>query len=195
MQLPVNEVETRAAQGRFVRLLLGLLAAYLLLIALHGEDFWPFSRFPMFAAAGRAWTRAILRELTPADLEQPLLEVTEEQLPGRPLALHSLGKNQDDLIQLVRRIDSSTNPADLQFLADYLGDARKSRHMVLYLVRGRFRAKRAVSVRFRPIAVLGPEGVRAIPKEATQPPPSDAGTVPSGDARATFAPDAGAVGL
>jgi len=189
MELPLNEVEARAAQGRFVRLLLGLIAAYLVLIAVHGDDFWPFSRFPMFAAAGRPWTRALLRELTPAELEQPLLEISEEQLPGRPLALHSLGKNQDDLIQLVRRLDASTNPAaDLQFLAEYLGDARKSRHLVLYLVRGRFRPKRVVGVRFRPIAVLGPEGVRAIPKEATQAPPaSDAGAAP--------AADAGAIGL
>src|SRR5262245_47895977 len=152
MELPLNEVEQKAAQRRFVRLLSGLLATYLFLIIIHADDFWPFSRFPMFAAAGRPFTRGLLRELTPAELEQPLLEVDEEQLPGRALGLRSLGKNQDDVNQLVRRVDSG-KPADLQFLADYLGEARKERHMVLYLVRGRFRARRQVSVRFRPIAV------------------------------------------
>jgi hypothetical protein len=184
MEMPLSEAEVKSAQGRFVRLLLGLLAAYLLLIMVHNDDFWPFSRFPMFSAAGRSWTRGLLRELTPAELAQPLLEVEGDQLlPGRPLALHSLAKNQDDLTQLVRRVDSGMSPQDQQFLADYLRDARKSRHMVLYLVRGSFRARRAVRVRFRPVAVIGPEGVRAIPKEATQPlTASDAGAAPEAGA-------------
>lgn len=159
MDLPITHEEQAAAQRRFARVLLGLVVTYFLATFLFSE-FWPFSRFPMFSRSGRPWTRGLLRELSPAELEKPLLEVWEKELPGVTVPLSRLHKNQDDLSTVVGKVkDGKLSPEQQAFLAGYFAEARATRRLVLYTVRGAPRPDRSVRVRFRPIALLGPEGV------------------------------------
>jgi hypothetical protein len=163
--LPV-EPSSELALRRFKRLFWGLIAAYLLLIYTHHGDFWPFSKFPMFSRSGKPWTVAFVREVSSADLAKPLLEVSEQELPGQQFLLHSSHMNQDDLSAVIRPMLKGMTAEHAAQLASYFQQQRATRNLVLYAARGA-RAEGTVLVSFRPLAILTPEGVTPVP-----PPPA-----------------------
>jgi hypothetical protein len=140
-----------------------LLAVNLCAISLGDGEFWPFSKFPMFARAGRSWKRSIVREVSVEDLQRPLVEVWEKELPGEPVALHHFQINQDDLSAVVRSLTQPLSDEQATLLAQYFDRLRHEKTMVLYAAFGRFRSDRSVRVRFLPLAVIGPDGVRDVP--------------------------------
>jgi hypothetical protein len=169
MDHPLTGEEANAAQRRFVRVLVGVIAAYLILVALHHGDFWPFSRFPMFARSAKPWSRALLRELTPAEVNGPWRDVSESELPGKNVNLHPLHKSQDDISTVVGKMRGKIKPEQQRFLAEYFAEARATRHLVLYAARGKLLPGRIVSVHFHPLVLLGPDGVRALDSVAPTP--------------------------
>jgi len=151
------------ALRRFKQLLGGVIAAWFLLIYTHGGEFWPFSKFPMFARSGRPWSTALVRELSADELAQPLLEVEEQALPGQPFALGRQHINQDDLTSVIRPMLKGVTPEHTELLARYFQKQRATRHLVLYVVRGAKAPKKTIQIRFQPLAIIGPDGVRAVP--------------------------------
>jgi hypothetical protein len=160
------------ASRRFKLLALGILLLYALVIARGDGEFWPFSKFPMFARAGRPWTRALVVELAAPVPDQSLVEVWENELPGPVFPLHRHKINQDDLSAVLRAITPPVNAEQAAFLAKYFERVRHDKTLVLYSVRGSFRPDRSVRVRFNPLAIIGPDGVRAL---LPQPVAGDAG--------------------
>jgi hypothetical protein len=169
------------ASRRFKFLGIGVLLVYLLISARGDGEFWPFSKFPMFSRAGRPWTRALVVEMTVPVPDASLQEVWEKELPGPVFPLHRVHINQDDLSAVVRSITPPVNAEQAAFLADYFERVRHDKTLVLYSVRGKFRPDRSVRERFTPLAVIGPEGVRAlvVPLPDAGVPPADAGTLPA----------------
>lgn len=155
---------SHAPSRRFQRLAIGVVVANFLLIATHGGDFYPFSRFPMFSRAGRPWTVALVRSVTPEEAQQPLGAVEESALPGQPFPIHRHHINQDDLSAVIRPMKAPLTPEQTAFLAQYFQSVRGNAQLVLYRAEGK-RAKQGggVEVRFQPLAVMGPEGVRGLP--------------------------------
>jgi hypothetical protein len=150
-----------ALERRFKRITIGLVSAYLLLALTHGGEFWPFSRFAMFANPARPWLRATLRELPAEQIVKPLREVGVKELPGQPFALASLGIDQNDLSEMLRDMKAPLQASQLALIARYFKDVR-DRNLVLYTVRGSLRsADRSLRVRYRPLALITPGGVRA----------------------------------
>jgi hypothetical protein len=169
MMVHSRSVETRGelALRRFKWLLIGVVVTYVAMINLHHNEFWPFSRFPMFARSGTPWTRPLVRELSAEEASQPLAEVWEDQLPGRAFRLHAHHINQDDLGQVLRPMVDGMNQEQADFLARYFSDVRAKRLLVLYAARGSFRPDRSVQVRFRPLARMGPDGVLPLAVDAS----------------------------
>lgn len=87
-----------------IRILLGVLVVYGVLVATHDGEFWPFSIFPMFSSAGQPWTRALVRDV-PYDASDTLLWAprTLETLPGRAVTLDEVGVSQNDLSVFLER--------------------------------------------------------------------------------------------
>jgi hypothetical protein len=150
-----------ALERRFQRVTIGLVSAYLLLALAHGGEFWPFSRFGMFSNPARPWLRATLRELPTEQIGQPLREVGVKELPGQRFALGSLGIDQNDLSEMLRNMKEPLDATQLALIARYFKDVR-DRNLVLYAVSGKLRsADRSLRVRYRPLALITPSGVRA----------------------------------
>lgn len=85
-------------------LILGTLIAYGLLTASHQGEFWPFSIYPMFSQAGDPWTRAVVRRIPEPLSGQQLWQPSSlDDLPGEPLALKSVGVNQNDVANFVSK--------------------------------------------------------------------------------------------
>jgi hypothetical protein len=151
-------IETDRSERRFAWLALLLAAAYVLIVLVQHGDFWPFSRFGMFSNPGKAWKRALLRQVPEG---APLAEVAADKLPGAPFALGSLGIDQNDLSATVRSLHSPLRPDEQALLAAYFGNV--SVPLVLYVVDGRLRSKdHSVRIRYRPLARVGPGGVQPV---------------------------------
>lgn len=166
VNLHSSERADELSARRFKRLLIAILVANFALLSLHRGEFWPFSRFTMFSRSGKAWARPLLRELSAQEVQLPLGEVWENQLPGRAFPVHDHHINQDDLAQVVRPTVDGLNQEQANFLARYFSDVRAERQLVLYAVHGSFRRDGSVRVRFRPLARIGPDGVLPLPVDA-----------------------------
>ena len=160
--LHADETSSAWARRRFMWLFGGVLLSWFLLVFTHSGEFWPFSRFPMFARSGKPWRLALVRELSAEELAQPLAEVWEKELPGRPFPLHRHHINQDDLSAVIRPMWDGVMPAHTELLARYFQEHRATQNLVLYLVRGSLRKDRSVRIRFRPLAVMTRDGVQAV---------------------------------
>jgi len=113
-----------------------LLLAYLLLIASHRGEFWPFSVFPMFASAGKPWARALVVEL-----DAPLSEAELQRehlltaLPGAPFPLARHGVQQHDASSLVQRVERWSDD-ERAALARLFGTLACERPLLVLRVRG-----------------------------------------------------------
>lgn len=125
-------------QNRSLRIVGRVLVVYILLVATHLGEFWPFSIYPMFSQAGKPWNRAIVRAL-PEDTDPDSLHwqpVSLNRLPGDsyPLAVH--GINQNDLSTYLTKTErwTANRVEGLQSL--FVKNRRVSRPLLLYQVRG-----------------------------------------------------------
>jgi hypothetical protein len=168
---PPPSMSSEQALKRFQWLLISVIASWFVLVyAYRSGDFWPFSKFPMFSRAGRPWTLGLVRELNAEELAQPLVEVDEERLPGRPYPLGRHHMNQDDLSAVIKPMLKAVEPQHGDLLKRYFRARRSDQTLVLYSAQGTLLRKREIEIRFRPLAVIGPDGVR-FPSAAELAPP------------------------
>jgi hypothetical protein len=113
------------------------LAVYMLLVATHLGEFWPFSIFPMFSQAGNPWTRALVRRVPNEQPDKQLWNaVTLDQLPGKPLRLAAEGVNQNDVSNFVSKTPM-WDEQRLRGLRKLLETSRGDETLLVYRVRGR----------------------------------------------------------
>lgn len=163
------------ARRKAVRLLLGTLAVYALLVATHRGEFWPFSIYPMFSQAGQPWSRTVVRTVEAGAFEAGAARWRETSLgalPGQPFALDLHGVDQTDLSNFVsktRRWDADRTAA-LHALFDgqfYPGQAPekesvhegrgRGRSFLVLRADGRLTEADSVAVSFVPYALLRPD--------------------------------------
>lgn len=93
--------------ARATKALLLTALAYVIIVASHRGEFWPFSTFSMFSGAGRPWTRALVRQVDEPIARTPVVAPYSLQaLPGRPFTVPAAMQN--DLSSLVQRADRWT---------------------------------------------------------------------------------------
>jgi hypothetical protein len=148
---------TPSRQFRYAAL--ALMVAYGALVASHGGEFWPFSIFPMFAKAGRVWSRAIVRDVGADFSGVRWSELEPHELPGRPFPLDAVSIDQNDLSALVSPPGDRLDGARLGMLDRWFQEVRGDRHLVIYAAHGWFDGDGLVRVRYRPVALVGPSGV------------------------------------
>jgi hypothetical protein len=129
------------------------------LVASHRGEFWPFSTFPMFAKAGRVWTRVIVRDVGDDVGGVRWSEVEQHAPSGRPFPLGAASVDQNDLSALMSSAGDRLDRTRRSVLERWFRDVRGDRHLVIYAVRGSLDGDGLVQVRYRPVALLGPTGV------------------------------------
>ncbi|HAC16374.1 MAG TPA: hypothetical protein DCE78_10595 [Bacteroidetes bacterium] len=142
------------------------LVVYLILVATHLGEFWPFSIYPMFSQAGNPWNRAMARDisdLTPDLYDQIWDQQNVNQLPGEPFVMRQHGVDQIDYSNFVskttlwsdRRIDALRNVLGLNY---------SGKTVVIYRVRGAFSDQKNVEIQAFPLMILSVDSLIFNPK-------------------------------
>lgn len=145
--------------GRF---LAGTLVVYGLLVATHLGEFWPFSIYPMFSQGGNDWSRAVVREVPMRDYTVSWDTTQLGALPGKPLALRSVGVDNIDLANFVSKTEAWT-PQRVDALRRLFGGATDEHRYVVFRVNGKITERDSVVVEFVPYVALGPDGASLNP--------------------------------
>lgn len=150
-------------QKRSIRIVLGTLAVYALLVATHLGEFWPFSIYPMFSSAGNPWTRAVVREMPRGTDDLSTWDaVAFSDLPGDPYPLVPQGINQNDVANYVSKTETWT-PQRRQGLRNLFAKSRMLEHPLLVMkVRGAL-AGDSVAVRAEPVLLITPDSLKLRP--------------------------------
>jgi hypothetical protein len=150
--------------GRAVRVLGVVFLLYGALVASHQGEFWPLSIFPMFSQAGQPWTRALVRDVSDAPLDEWTAAEAREELPGAAFGLAAHGVNKLDVSNLVGKTERWTADrvdALRAVLAPGLG-GRPGRRLLVLRATGSLTGDRTTT-RFEPIALVGADTVAVNP--------------------------------
>lgn len=121
---------------RSLRVVSGTLLVYVVLVATHLGEFWPFSIYPMFSKAGQPWSRAIVREV-PTDADATSWEsIRLDQLPGTAFPMRPNGINQNDIANYISKTDVWTHSRLRGFRSLFEGTHSFDRPLRAYRVRG-----------------------------------------------------------
>lgn len=133
---------------------------YMVLVATHLGEFWPFSIFPMFSKAGNPWTRAMATDITAIDdttASRVWLIDTVDDLPGTVFAMKKHNVDQIDYANFVSKTRNWT-PQRIQALRDMLGnEAIEGKSIMIYKVRGGMTPEKTVAVKATPFILLAPD--------------------------------------
>ena len=133
-----------------IRVTLITLLIYILLVATHQGEFWPFSIYPMFSQAGKPWTRSLARDVTTVE-DSLLWKVTSIDDPlGNPVPIGSYGVDQIDYSNFVSKTRVWNNDR-VSALRTMLGEHNfSSQDWMIYKVHGRMVGDDSVTVQLVP---------------------------------------------
>lgn len=155
-----SQVANRDASlaARATKALLLTALAYVIIVASHRGEFWPFSTFSMFSGAGRPWTRALVRQVDEPIARAPVVAPYSLQaLPGRPFTVPA--PMQNDLSSLVQRADRWT-PEERRAIERALSRSGCAGSLMLFRVLGRL-TDGAVKPEATALAVVDCQGSEA----------------------------------
>ena len=147
---------------RALRIILGTLLVYALLVATHLGEFWPFSIYPMFSQAGNPWTRAVVREMPPDTEAVPWDTLAFADLPGAPHPLVPQGINQNDVANYVSKTKTWT-PRRQQGLRNLFAKSRQLDQPLLVLKVGSALVGDSVAIQAMPVMFITPDSLALHP--------------------------------
>ncbi|MEM6788169.1 MAG: hypothetical protein AAF928_10440 [Myxococcota bacterium] len=169
---PVPFPPERPEGGSYLRagrMLLAVLAVWVLLVATHRGEFWPMSIYPMFSGAGKPWVRSLVRDVTDVPNRPGLWDVGArvDDLPGKPYPLARPGRPpQNDLSGFLKLTETWDDQAQ-GALAGLFATAEPERRLLVYRVDGRKNEQGDVIIAFRPLALI--HGGRLTPRPGDGP--------------------------
>lgn len=142
--------------------LLGTLLVYVLLVATHAGEFWPFSIYPMFSQAGHPWSRAVVRDVSDVDPVAWDTLSAPDALPGTPFPLAKHGIDPIDLANFVSKT-TAWNAARISGLRTMFYDQVSERDLLVMRVNGRLVGSDSVAVAFIPYVLVRADTASANP--------------------------------
>ena len=138
-RMAANESDPSSKLQRRAMLAVGsTLGFYVVSVATHLGEFWPFSIYPMFSRAGRPWTRAMMVDIT----DSPELENwgpwSLDDLPGTPFPTREVGVSANDLAKFVQLTKSWTDERISALRELYSAPLAQKRRLMLLKAEGRF---------------------------------------------------------
>jgi len=136
-----------------VRIILVTFLVYILLVATHKGEFWPFSIYPMFSQAGNPWKRAIVRDVSNYE-QKDLWKVTKQKnLAGEPVALDNLNINTNDIANYLSKTDVWTE-GKISGVRKLFSEELASRNLLLLQATGYLTPEDSVKVEFIPFIYI-----------------------------------------
>lgn len=134
------------------------LVVYLILVATHLGEFWPFSIYPMFSKAGSTWTRAMAMEIPDCPTSDTILDwstSTIDTLPGNQFVMREHGVDQIDFANFVSKTTNWT-PTRILALKKMLDLQNSEKSVYIYKVSGSLSNTREVNILATPVLILCP---------------------------------------
>lgn len=141
-----------------IRIVGAVLVAYVLLVATHRGEFWPFSIYPMFSQAGNPWTRSLVREV-PRGTDPDTLDwgtVPLEEVPGSAYPLEPRGINQNDVANYVSKTEQWTDKRIRGLRSLFAKNRELSSSLLVLKMRGELRDGE-VKVTATPMLLFSPD--------------------------------------
>ena len=153
--------------AKALRVIGAVLTVYILLVATHRGEFWPFSIYPMFSQAGTPWTRSIVRVVP--NSEPPIWKSTSLQnLPGEAFPVARRGINQNDVANYVSKTERWTEQRLRGLRSVFAATYDFSAPLLVMRVRGTL-ADDSVAVTATPLIVYAADSTRVHPSIAVSP--------------------------
>lgn len=144
--------------GKALRIVGAVLVVYVLLVATHRGEFWPFSIYPMFSQAGNPWTRSLVREV-PRGTDPDTLDwgtVPLAEVPGSAYPLEPRGINQNDVANYVSKTDQWTDKRIRGHRSLFAKNRELSSSLLVLKMRGELRGGE-VTVTATPMLLFNPD--------------------------------------
>lgn len=136
-----------------VRITVGTLLIYALLVATHLGEFWPFSIYPMFSQAGNPWKRAIVQDVTQTPADSLWLTATPKTLPGKTIPLDKLNVNTNDIANYLSKTDVWT-PNKVYGVRRLVQKRINGNKIMVYQARGSLVESDSIKIEFVPFIYL-----------------------------------------
>ena len=148
-----------SSERRAMRAIGVTLLVYVVLVATHLGEFWPFSIYPMFSQAGNPWSRAIVRDISGSDAEAiRWAPVPPESLPGDPVALTDHRVDPIDLANFVSKTEVWDENRVEGLRNMFRADALAGQKLLVMRARGRFNEADSVILQFEPYVAIFNDG-------------------------------------
>ncbi|MEX2601553.1 MAG: hypothetical protein WD355_07900 [Balneolaceae bacterium] len=150
-------------QKRSLKITLVTLLVYLILVATHEGEFWPFSIYPMFSQAGNPWTRALVLDVTEEPDSLQWLVTPADQLHGTPVSLREVGVDQIDFSNFVSKTGNWTEERKQALLIMFGRENLEERQWMVTKVQGKLTGENSVSITVTPFLKLTADSVYSNP--------------------------------
>lgn len=150
-------------QKRSIRITLVTLLVYLILVASHEGEFWPFSIYPMFSQAGNPWTRAMVLDVTeqPDSLQWQVTPASELQVT--PVSLREVGVDQIDFSNFVSKTVNWTHERKQALRIMFGNENLEGSAWMVTKVQGELSGENSVSITATPFLKLTADSVYTNP--------------------------------
>ncbi len=135
---------------------------YILLVATHLGEFWPFSIYPMFSQGGNPWSRSMVRDV-PSDEAIAWQPIDAEHLPGRPVALNDHGVDPIDLANFVSKTEIWDDDRVAGLRSMFRADELEAQRLLVFRARGELNEADSVVLSFEPYVLLLSDGAQVNP--------------------------------
>lgn len=137
---------------------------YILLVATHEGEFWPFSIYPMFSQAGNPWTRAMVMDVTdvPDEALWEILRLDESDPSVIPVGRY--GVDQIDFANFISKTQEWTPSRREALLTMFGPDALQGRRWMAASVHGAMEEESTVTILIVPLLLMTEEGVTLRPE-------------------------------
>jgi hypothetical protein len=146
------------------RYLYAIMVIYIVLVATHKGEFWPFSIYPMFSQAGDPWTRVLIRDVsdTPDHLQwQP---TNFDNLHGSPVALEDYGISSIDFSNFVTETDQ-WNLQRQQALRNFFDEQLGKQQLMIMKVEGRMIGQDSILTQATPLLMVTSDSIYTQPNK------------------------------
>jgi len=135
------------------------LIIFILTVATHDGEFWPFSTYPMFSQAGNPWTRAMILDVSDQDEETFWQSHSLNERSTPSLSLRKYGVDQIDFSNFISKTDHWSDNRKNALFTLFKNDLLPDGKWMVVKVRGELVNKDSVHVRIQPFLLLTENGV------------------------------------
>ncbi len=146
-------MERQTSLKKSIKITLTTLVIYGLLVATHLGEFWPFSIYPMFSQAGNPWKRAIVQDVSQAEIDSLWKATDKSSLPGRTVALNELNVNTNDIANYLSKTEI-WSPKKQSGVRKLLQKKLNQSNLLVYQARGSLSENDEPKVEFIPYLYL-----------------------------------------